>query len=371
MTDESNILHLSSKQTICAHSYPEPPEQLSIVPPTRSTISRKDYKLKKQYHRELKVMSRQNYINFIGQKLSSLVTQTKMFGTLNLHDINILSENFYRDLLNLLYGYNLENLNSTQQNVAAIDLIDRAAKMVVQVSVTDTKQKIEESLNKKNLGDYTGWNFKFVLIADDQNELRKKSYRNPYNLNFEPSRDIYDVISIFSDIQNLTIDRLKDVYEFISKELIDPSVPLVTSDLTEIIRILASNPNIEVWTPDKVAEFEIDNKIDYNELIHSKAIINDYKAWIISVQQAYSAFDAQGANKSFFVHQKIRDFYTQNKTLMKGDQLFEKVHRCVVDYVLEHLGTMEISAESLDVCARALVVDAFVQCKIFERPIAD
>jgi hypothetical protein len=43
----------------------------------------------------------------------------------------------------------------------------------------------------------------------------------------------------------------------------------------------------------------------------------------------------------------------------------------VVDYVLEHLGTMEISAESLDVCARALVVDAFVQCKIFERPIAD
>jgi hypothetical protein len=317
-------------------------------------------------------MSRQNYINFIGQKLAVLVTQTKLFGKLNMHDINILSEDFYRDLLNLLYGYNLENLNGSQQNVAAIDLIDRAAKMVVQVSVTDTKQKIEDSLKKEILGNYVGWNFKFVLIAYDQNDLRKKSYTaNPYNLSFDPSVDICDVASILSDIQHLPIERLKEIYEFISKELIDTSVPLVTSDLTEIIRILSSNLNPEDWPLDKGVEFEIDNKIDFNELVYSKAIINDYKAWIMSVQQAYDEFDALAANRSFFVFRMIRDFYLQNRALMKGDKLFEKVRCCVVEYVLDHLGTSGLSAESIDVCATALVVDAFIKCKIFERPKTD
>jgi hypothetical protein len=294
-----------------------------------------------------------------------------MFGKLNMHDINILSEDFYRDLLNLLYGYNLVNLNGIQQNTPAIDLIDRQAKMVVQVSVTDTKQKIDDSLKKKFLAGYAGWKFKFLLIAQDQTDLRKKSYDNPYNLNFNPSTDIFDVTSILSDIQNLNIDRLKEVYEFLIKELTDPSVPLVTSDLTEIIRILSSNPNLEDWTLDKGSEFEIDKKIDFNELIKSKAIINDYKTWIMSVQQAYDAFDAQGVNKSFFVLRMIRDFYLQNKSLMKGDELFEKVHRCVVEYVKSHLGSLVLSNESIDVCARALVVDAFIKCKIFERPKTD
>lgn len=316
-------------------------------------------------------MLRMSYMNFIMQSISSLVTQTKMFGALNLHDTNIFSEDFYRDLLNLLYGYNLVNLNGSQPNAAAIDLIDRTAKLVVQVSATDTKQKIEDSLNKKILENYVGWNFKFVLIVNDQNDLRKKTYNNPYNLNFNPSKDISDVTSILSDIQHLDFDRLKEVYEFISKELIAPFAPLVTSDLTEIIRILANNPNPEDWAPDKVVEFEIDKKIDYNELIYSKAIINDYKAWIMSVQKAYNEFDAQGANKSFFVYRMIRDFYLQNKALMKGDELFEKVRCCVIEYVMEHLGTLELTAESIDVCARALVVDAFVQCKIFERPKTD
>ena len=47
--------------------------------------------------------------------------------------------------------YNLKNLNETLQNVEAIDLIDEKKKIVIQVSSTNKKKKIESSLNISNI----------------------------------------------------------------------------------------------------------------------------------------------------------------------------------------------------------------------------
>ena len=60
------------------------------------------------------------------------------------------SENFYRDFINLLYGWSLENANNRLQNIEAIDLIDDNVKLIVQVSATATKTKINNSLSKKH-----------------------------------------------------------------------------------------------------------------------------------------------------------------------------------------------------------------------------
>ena len=56
-------------------------------------------------------MNRQNYFNFIEDKLCTLAYRIKMRGGLNVLDLNLHSENFYRDFFNLLFGWKLKNLN--------------------------------------------------------------------------------------------------------------------------------------------------------------------------------------------------------------------------------------------------------------------
>ncbi len=77
--------------------------------------------------------NRQDYQQSIIKSLSWLSVQVEVNNRLNLTDINIHSENFYRDLLNLAFGYNLVNINIIDANAAAIDLGDEKNRFAIQV----------------------------------------------------------------------------------------------------------------------------------------------------------------------------------------------------------------------------------------------
>ncbi len=52
----------------------------------------------------------------------NFVLQTR--NRLGLYDLNKCCEDFIKDLLNLIYGYNLSNLNETRSNEPGLDLGD-------------------------------------------------------------------------------------------------------------------------------------------------------------------------------------------------------------------------------------------------------
>ena len=93
-------------------------------------------------------MNRTKYYNYIEKEFHVLSIRITTGGELNTLDLHTHSENFYLHFFNLLYDYNLENLNQYLQNVEAIDLVDNTNKIVIQVSATNTKQKIESALKK-------------------------------------------------------------------------------------------------------------------------------------------------------------------------------------------------------------------------------
>lgn len=66
----------------------------------------------------------------------------------NYTDINITSENFFCDLLNILFGYHLTNANRDKSNQSGFDLIDKKNKIVFQISSTNRPQKIINSINQ-------------------------------------------------------------------------------------------------------------------------------------------------------------------------------------------------------------------------------
>jgi hypothetical protein len=152
-------------------------------------------------------MNRATFYNYIEERLLTLCTRVELRGKINILDYHLHSENFYRDLFNKLYTWDLENLNSQIHNVEAIDLVDKTNKIVIQVSATNTKSKIDSTLSKSSLSlsEYNGFNFKFISIAKDADYLRSQAYNPPTGLTFVPATDIFDAKSILQNIYNLDV----------------------------------------------------------------------------------------------------------------------------------------------------------------------
>ena len=57
------------------------------------------------------MISKEFYLKQIVEQFAKLVTQVEILNSISLYDINIMSEDFYAQLLNKVYGYNLINAN--------------------------------------------------------------------------------------------------------------------------------------------------------------------------------------------------------------------------------------------------------------------
>lgn len=113
------------------------------------------------------MLQRQTYINDIVNRLSGLASSVELRGLLNLLDLHVISEDFYVDLLNLIYGWKLRNANSLQQNAPGIDLVDDSNRILAQVTGTSTKGKIDHSL-KEIPEKYTGYHFILCQLLSTQ-----------------------------------------------------------------------------------------------------------------------------------------------------------------------------------------------------------
>jgi len=222
-------------------------------------------------------MNRSSYYNYIDEKLHTLAHRITTGGKLNMLNLHMHSENFYLHLFNLLYNYELENLNQSLQNVEAIDLIDHTNKIVTQVSATNTKSKIESALKKDIVNQYSNYTFKFISIAKDASKLKKNTFINPHSISFNPSKDIYDITSILNKISFSDIDRQKEIYQFIKKELGNEiDIVKLDSNLATVINILAKEEWDEANKPDPLNRFEVDRKIVYNDLDLARSLIEEY-----------------------------------------------------------------------------------------------
>lgn len=316
-------------------------------------------------------MNRATYYNYIEDHLITLCTRVELRGRINILDYHLHSENFYRDLFNKLYTWNLENLNSQIHNVEAIDLIDKSHNILIQISATNTKSKIDNALSKPSLSlpEYNGFNFKFISIAKEAKNLRHQSYNPPTGLTFVPATDIYDAKSILQDIYNLDIDTFETIYKLIKSELGRETDTLrLESNLSSIINLLSKENFTSIDSSANVNSFEIERKIDFNNLYKSKEIIDDYKLYHHIVDRIYSEFDKSGCNKSISVLNAIKCEYIKHSLELTGDKLFNLIISTISERILQSSNFEKIPQEEMEMCVGILIVDAFIRCKIFKNP---
>ena len=313
-------------------------------------------------------MNRTMYYNYIDEKLHALAFRIDTNGKLNMLHLHMHSESFYLYFLNLLYGYMLQNLNKSLQNVEAIDLIDHKNMLIVQVSATSTKAKVESALEKAIIKKFPSYKFLFLSISKDASNLRKANFKNPHGISFSPVSDVLDLRSILDEVFNKDIVVQKEVYEFVKNELgNEVDAVKLDSNLAMIINILAK----ENWNGDAhgepVHKFEIDRKILHNQLNKAKCLIEEYCLYHGKVDSKYSEFDSMGSNKSNSVLATIKREYLKAKDT-SPDEVFFSVIEVLKDKVIESANYSQIPIDELELCIDILVVDAFIRCKIMESP---
>lgn len=316
------------------------------------------------------MFNRSNYFNYITSKLAILSAEINLRGKLNILDLNIHAETFYANLINLVLDLNLINMNVLKQNVAAIDLIDSTNKVFAQVSATATKEKIEKSLSKEILKKYPGYNFKFISISKDAADLKKHTYSNPHGVVFRPDTDIIDITALTRIIISMSIEKQKTVYDFIRKELgSEIDVVKIHSNLAAIINIIALEDLATIEAPPNINSFQIDKKIEFNNLDSVTDTIDEYKPYFHKVDGIYKEFDKQGSNRSRAVLQTMNKQYialiNSNKT---PDEIFLQIIENICQIIKNSRNYIEIPYEELDLCVSILVVDAFIRCKVFKNP---
>ena len=137
-------------------------------------------------------MNNERYCETISSRLAQLVSEVRQSSASNLHSINIHAESFFREFLNVLYGWKLSNANAVQPNATGIDLLYPGENVVVQVSSTTTHEKVQSSLEKS--ARFPGAHFFFVAIADELPNYKKAF--DKHGLIFDPDADILDTTKL-------------------------------------------------------------------------------------------------------------------------------------------------------------------------------
>lgn len=164
-------------------------------------------------------MNKEVYLKNIAENLALLSREVSILNAVNLYDINIIAEDFFPGLLNLIYGYELKNANHLEKNAPAIDLIDQKNRIAVQVTSDNSSTKIKHTIEEFNKSQaYHLYDRLVVLIL-----TQKKKYSSNFDTQglfpFEKARDIWDVEKLIKDIRELETAQIKNVSDYLSEEL--------------------------------------------------------------------------------------------------------------------------------------------------------
>lgn len=155
----------------------------------------------------------------INQQLSQFCTNVTTEIKNNLSTRNVLAETILAGLLNRMEGWKLINANRIQANYPAVDLVDFENRVSVQVTSTNTAQKIDHTLEEfgKN---HLEKDFErlYVVIITDKNATDAMSSRKLGTV-FSGDTDIWNIPKLVGKLTDLKISVLEDIHEYLTEEL--------------------------------------------------------------------------------------------------------------------------------------------------------
>ena len=165
------------------------------------------------------MMNKEVYLKNIAENLALLSREVSILNAVNLYDINIIAEDFFPGLLNLIYGYELKNANHLEKNAPAIDLIDQKNRIAVQVTSDNSSTKIKHTIEEFNKSQAYHLYDRLVVLILTQKKKYSSNFDTQGLFSFEKASDIWDVEKLIKDIRELETEQIKNISDYLSEEL--------------------------------------------------------------------------------------------------------------------------------------------------------
>lgn len=175
------------------------------------------------------MITRGHFIGEIVDELSSVAHQIAARSKLGLLDLNVYSENFFRDVFNALYGWKLENLNQYRSNEPGLDLGDKHAKIAIQITSRADAGKVHNTLKKITKEQAKEYEKIYVFVGGK----KQGSYQlettlcDKYGFKVE---HILDATDLCRKAMDLPIDKLQSLHQLIRKNVVKLLIELELPD---------------------------------------------------------------------------------------------------------------------------------------------
>lgn len=163
--------------------------------------------------------NRELKIKLISEEFAKLEIQIRNLNSQNLCDINIVSENLICNIFNLVFDYNLKNINEASINYPGIDLVDDKNRISVQVSSDKSKGKIQKTLNAFFDNRFYEKYDRLAFFVLGEKQKRYTKLEIPSDISFNIDEDILDFKDLLRFIGSLPIEKIERVYQYLLSEL--------------------------------------------------------------------------------------------------------------------------------------------------------
>lgn len=202
--------------------------------------------------------------------LSVLSYYVENLDSIHYFDINTTAEDFFKELLNIIYSAKYENINIVEMNACAIDLGDKENRIAIQVTSDKTSQKIKYTIKKfleKKL--YNQYDKLLILVITDKQESYTSVFDTKGKFNFS-NKDIIDHKDISKEINKADEKKLEQILQYLESQFYIPYMQKNRTSSNEVetimdlIEFISNNKLSEPlvikddYEPDP--EFKIDNR---------------------------------------------------------------------------------------------------------------
>lgn len=198
------------------------------------------------------MLTRGLIIGKIVDDLANLKYQIETRNRLGQFDLSKFCEDFFREILNITYNLNLQNLNKTRSNEPGIDLGDEKAKIAFQITSQKTSAKINDTLAKIDKEQQEKFSLIKVLIIGEKQGSYTLDEDLAKKYSFVAEINIADIDTLLRDIVLLDIEKLEMLYTLFQREFRQVRIDL--EPLDEKGNFESSYYNVVEKKPAKPAE---------------------------------------------------------------------------------------------------------------------
>lgn len=158
------------------------------------------------------------YFSNINAKLTWYVDTIKNDNVVGYQDANHDAEDVFCFILNVIYDYELKNLNREVNNFPGIDLGDFKNRISVQVTSDNRSSKIKDTLKTFLRKDYINSFDRLIILIIGE----KKGYSFKYNsgaLSFDLKKDIIGLKELIIEIKKLPEEKLIKISEYVDSKI--------------------------------------------------------------------------------------------------------------------------------------------------------